>query len=228
VVTQSGPLIDGQVRDAVNMAIDRSRLIGALDAPGWQPRVTLRGFSRAPGAVEPVYPEWIDFSPAERMQRGSAIISDWRRRHGNDPVRLRIALPEGPGSRILFAWLHADLGAIGIDSLRVPLSADADLRLIDEAAPSQDPVWYLRRLDCGQTISCDPATTRLITAIDATTEPAARVSAIQSAEASIMHHSGFIALAAPLRWTLSSDRTTGIRANNRGRHSLIRLQPSPD
>ena len=228
VVADSGPLSDGQVRDAVNMAIDRSRLIGALDAPGWQPRVTLRSFSRAPGAIDPVYPGWIDVPPAERMQRGNAIISDWRRRHGNAAVQLSIALPEGPGSRILFAWLHTDLGAIGIESLRVPLSASADLRLLDEAAPSQDPVWYLRRLDCGQGISCDPAVTRLITAIDATTDATARTSAIQSAEEGIVRHAGFIALAAPLRWTLTSDRTSGIRANIRGRHSLIRLQPSPD
>ncbi|MFM6853016.1 MAG: ABC transporter substrate-binding protein, partial [Sphingopyxis sp.] len=110
----------------------------------------------------------------------------------------------------------------------VPLSASADLRLIDEVAPSNDPGWYLRRLGCDRQISCDPAVQPLIRAVDAAADSAARATAIQSAEEGLMRHAGFIPLAAPLRWALTSDRTPGLRRNARGRHGLIHLQPAPN
>lgn len=229
VVADSGFLADGLSRDAINMAIDRGRLIGALGVNGWRPRATLRPVGSRPGAIEAMYPPWIDFSPAERRRRARAIISAWQTRKGGgeQPV-VRIALPEGPGSRILFAWLRTDLGAVGIDARLVPLSADADLRLIDEIAPSDNAGWYMRRLSCGRGLSCDPAADPLVAAIEKTADPTARAEAVLAADEALTRHAGFIPLASPLRWSLVSRRIPALRSNIRGRHSLTRLQPTPN
>lgn len=228
VVDESGVLGDGLARDAIGMAIDRQRIVDALDIPGWSPRITLRPQRSGNGAIAPIYPAWVDFSRTERIRRARAIISDWKQRHGDGDAVVRIALPDGPGARILFAWLNTDLSAIGITARRVPLSANADLRLIDDLAPSGDEAWYLRRAGCGRGLSCDADSQKLLDAIGQAGDAAARAEAIQTAEEAIMRHAGFIPLASPSRWSLVSDRTPGLRANNRGRHSLIRLQPSPD
>ena len=229
IVSDNGVRADGLARDAVNMAIDRTALVAALGSPGWTGRVALRSRrNQAAGAVQPVYPAWLDFSRAERIRRATAIIADWRQRHGGSRPILRIALPIGPGASIVFARIRADFGAIGIDTQRVPISAQADLRLIDEVAPSSDPAWILRRLGCGRGLVCDPATSALLAKIDEAPDSAARIAAIGTAEEAIMRYAGYIPIAAPLRWSLSSAVTPGIRANIRGRHSLYRLQNSPD
>jgi peptide/nickel transport system substrate-binding protein len=229
VVDATGLMADGLARDAVNMAIDRTALVAAIGAPGWTGRVALRSRrNQAAGAVQPIYPAWLDFSRAERIRRASAIIADWRERHGGSRPNLRISLPTGPGADIIFARIRADFGAIGIEAQRVPITAQADLRLIDEVAPSNDPAWILRRLGCGRGLACDPAITALLSEIDDAPDAAARIAAIGTAEEAIMRYAGYIPIAAPLRWSLLSAATPGLRANARGRHSLYRLQNSPD
>lgn len=228
VVQDSGLLGDALVRDAIAMAIDRQRLVESLGVPGWLPRITLRPQRTGNGVIDPIYPAWVDFSRAERLRRAREIIADWRARNGDAPARVRIALPEGPGARILFAWINIDLAAIGVEARRVPLSADAQLRLIDDLAPSSDEAWYVRRLGCDRGLSCDREAQRLINAIEDAQDPADRAAAIQAAEEAVTRHAGFVPLAAPVRWSLVSNRAPGLRANNRGRHSLIRLRPPPD
>ena len=228
VVADEGLLGTEIGRNAVAMAIVRTELADALDAGAWAARITIRSRLRTQGSIDVIYPAWLDFSPDERRARARAIVSDWRTNNGGDRPALRIALPEGPGARILFARLRTDLASVGIDTRLVNINSDADLRLIDEVAPSSDPAWYLRRLGCGRGHSCGPSTTRLLAEIDAATGRTARAEAIAAAEEAITRHSGYIALAAPLRWSLVADRTPGLRPNPRGRHSLIRLQPPPD
>lgn len=228
VVANTGFLADGLSRDAVNMAIDRGRLIGALRVGGWRARTTIRPTDDGrSGTIEPIYPPWISFSPEERQSRARAIVSAWRGRNGGRAPVVRIALPAGPGARILFAWLRADLGAAGIDTQLVPLSADADLRLIDEVAPSDDPGWYLRRLACANGIACDETADRLIDAIRHASDPQARAAAVLAADEAVTRNAGFLPLAAPLRWSLVSNRISAVRGNPRGRHGLIRLVPDP-
>lgn len=228
VVTDAGLLADGLSRDAVAMAIDRARLTTALNVPGWAARITLRPQRSGNAAIAPIYPAWVDLSRRERIDQGRRIVANWRQGHGDAQARVRIALPEGPGARILFAWLRADLAEIGVEAVLVPLFADADMRLIDELAPSSDEGWYLRRLGCGRGLTCDPEADALIRGIDDAEDSTARAAAIQTAEEAIMRHAGFIPLASPVRWSLFSGRASGLKANVRGRHNLIRLQPSPD
>ncbi len=228
VVGDDGLLGTELGRNAVAMAIIRPGLTRALDAGTWPARITIRSQSRGGGAIGLIYPAWVDFSPEQRRIRARAIVADWQAANGGERPIVRIAMPDGPGARIIFARLQTDLSSVGIDARLVNMASDAQLRLIDEVAPSSDPAWYLRRLGCRRGLTCDPATTGLLEAIDAAPDRTARARAIEAAEEAITRHSGYIALASPLRWSLVAGSTPGLRPNARGRHSLIRLQPPPD
>ncbi|MEK6540611.1 MAG: ABC transporter substrate-binding protein [Pseudomonadota bacterium] len=229
VTSPRGILSGVEAREAIAMALDRVRMTRALDAPGWTPRITIRPASTNSQTLQPVYPAWVDLSATERRSKARAAVAAWRT-HSGRPARpvVRIALPDGAGARILFAWLHSDLGAIGIDARRVPLSGNADLRLIDEVAPTSDPAWFIRRLDCGHDISCNGDASALVTAIDEAATPLDRANAISLAEEAILRHAAFIPIAAPLRWSLRGNRAASLHPNARGWHGLYRLQPTPD
>src|SRR3546814_20007361 len=77
-----------------------------------------------------------------------------------EPVR--IAVPDTPGGRILFAYVAADFNAIGVPSRRVAMASKADLRLIDDVAPNADPIWALRRLSCRRDTLCHRAAQDLV------------------------------------------------------------------
>ena len=216
-------------RNAIAMAIDRQQLLRALTVPDWAARNTIRPAPSGDSGPEPVFPAWAGASMEQRRASARSIVADWQRRNGetNRPI-VRIAMPDGHGTRIMFAWLQTDLSAIGIDARLVPLSGEADLRLIDEIAPSRDPAWYLRRLDCGRGLICNPATSQLVAAIDDSVTPTDRANAIIAAEDAITQHLGFIPLASPLRWSLRSNRADGLRPNARGHHGLYRLRSTPN
>lgn len=229
VVDENGLLSSSAGRRAVAMAIDRAAIAEALDAPGWTPRITIRRNLRGAGAIPAIFPAWLDLSPTERRTRASAIVREWSNRdNGGEPPVLRVALPTGPGARILFARIRTDLAAVGIRARRVDLADDADLRLIDDIAPSSDPAWYARRLGCGRGLGCADELGRQLATIDTVTSVDARASAIGVAEETITQHGAFIPLGAPLRWSLVRPGLVGIRPNPRGRHSLIRLRETPD
>src|SRR3546814_19277250 len=81
----------------------------------------------------------------ERRIYARDVGSSWTARHG--PLEpLRIALPAGSGSNLLFRILSSDFARIGVPSVRVDRAADADLRLIDEVAPYDSALWYLGRI----------------------------------------------------------------------------------
>lgn len=221
VVSERGLLASAEGRAAVSMAIDRAAIAALIDAPGYAARVTLRAAGEE-GAPPPAVPAW------QPLDREARIALARQTAQGADDVELRIALPDGPGARLLFARLQRDLAEAGIAVRRVAMGADADLRLIDEVAPSSDPAWVLRRLGCDRGLACDPDSRDALRAIDEAPDAGARATAIAEADAMLTAHGGFIALGAPLRWHLASQRLSGIRPNVRSRHSLIRLLPTPD
>ena len=228
VVEPEGLLATETGRSAVAMLVDRSGIAEAMGQP-WAARLTLRRMAPGEEVPDSFYPDWVNLTLAERRANAGIIVRNWQRGPGNgEAPLLLIALPEGPGARILFARIRADLARGGIEARKVAISANADLRLIDEVAPSSDAGWYLRRLACRRGVACDPETEPLVEAIDLAADPRARAAALANAEAAIVRHGAFIPIAGPLRWSLSSPRTTGVRPNIRGRHSLIRLRQSPD
>lgn len=230
VVNASGFLANDRNRDAVSMAIDRARAIGAFGLNEWTPQASLRLSQKLRTTdVAPLLPAWIELPQAQRRARAAAIVAAYKA-GGRRIEALRIALPEGPGSRILFAWIAADLRAVGLAAQRVAMTDAADLRLIDEVAPADDPIWAFRRLTCGSAggISCNREADALLKDAETSEDPEERARRIAAAETIMVRYAAWIPLATPLRWSVASPRLTGVRANNRGEHPLNRLRAAPN
>jgi oligopeptide transport system substrate-binding protein len=223
-------LNENLARDAVAMTIDRTGFIEALGVADWSAQAAIRPpVSSSVALPSPFSPAWIEDSLSERRRRARAIVADWQRRVGSGTApMLRIALPAGPGADLMFVRLRHDLGAVGITARRVTMASDADLRLIDEVAPSNDPGWYLRRLGCNRGLLCDSVVQPDIDAIAPAADDAARAAAISAADEGLTRYGAFIPIALPLRFTIAPRNLEGLRPNVRGRHSLIRLLPSPN
>ncbi len=220
VTSERGALASREGRQALAMAVDRPRLVAGFAAPGWEGLALLR--SPQPGAIDPGRPEWIALEPAARRERARAAVDDSARAQ-----TLTIALGQSAGERLLFARLRADWAAIGVTLERVPLnSAAADLRLIDDLAPSDDPAWALRRLGCGRGPVCDQAWRDAMMRVDSADSAEARAAAITEAERALLDDARFIPLATPWRWALSNRRAPLV-ANPRGRHSLTHFLRAP-
>lgn len=224
VAAREGPLLRAEARQALAMAIDRPALVAAFAVPGLQARETL-----LPAGVEgidaPAAPAWTALALPGRREaavRTLAPLLDGKR------LRVRVALPDGPGYRLLFAYLRRDWAAIGVDSERVAEAAPADLRLIDEVAPVALGSWYLRHFTCAAAAVCDGEADEALEAARNAGDQAARRAFLQAADARLAAAAPFIAIAAPVRWSLVSPRLTGFRANAFARHpgsELIRAAP---
>ena len=113
-------------------------------------------------------------------------------------------------------------------SRRVKMASSADLRLIDEVAPSDDPIWALRRLSCRRDTLCNREAQDLIDQATANVDAGQRARQIGEAEAVLARYAPFIPLATPLRWSVASQRLTGLRANGRAQHPLNHLIAIPN
>ncbi len=218
-IESSGPFLSSaQNREAIAMAIDRPKMLASFDLVAWQEMLTLvpeTMRNRLPVAR----PEWAKLQVVERQQRAKAIIAGWTASKG--AVRpLQIAMPEGPGARMLFARLRADMKAIGLDAQRVVSGKEADLRLIDKVADLSSPLWYLAQLSCQQTDVCDQAADELVAQAAASGDPAERARLFGAAETKLQEKRNFIPLASPMRWSLAREGLLGYAPNPRGWHLL--------
>ncbi|HEV2867280.1 MAG TPA: ABC transporter substrate-binding protein, partial [Allosphingosinicella sp.] len=214
---QEGPLADAATRRALSMAIDRDALVAGLAVPGLRPQAGL--LPPLPDELTaPSAPDWAGAPLPMRRELAARAIS------GLDaPLRLRVALPEGAGYRLLFAYLRRDWRVIGVEAERVAANAPADLRLIDEVAPAMLASWYLRHFACGAGTVCDPAADLALEAARAApTQPERQ---IQLAEADRLMTAlvPYIPLCSPIRWSLVSPRLTGFRPNMFARHPAATL-----
>ena len=214
-------------RDALSRAIRRQRLVDAFGLPEWQPQEALRPSAyRRDGGPEPLLPAWTAYDEASRQIQAKRAVDAWRHAgHTIDP--LRIAVPDTPGGRILFAYVAADFAAIGLESKRVGMNAASDLRLIDEVAPNDDALWALRRLSCQPDTLCNRDAQQRIDATMANIDAGQRARQVGEAEAVLARYVPFIPLATPLRWSIASQRLTGLRANARAAHPLNHLIALP-
>lgn len=211
-----GIAADPQMRRALNMAIDRPALVGALGVPDLRPRESLV----SPGIEElpaPSLPAWTaDPLPMRRAEAARLIDAA----EGEKPVKLRVAVPEGPGYRLVFAHLRRDWRAIGIDAEAVGAEAEADLRIIDAAAPANLSTWYLRRFSCNASPVCSVEADAALERARSALAPAERQVHLVEADRLLTELSPFIPLTAPVRWSLVSPRLTGFRPNAVGRRFL--------
>jgi peptide/nickel transport system substrate-binding protein len=219
-----GPLARAEVRHALAMAVDRPGLVAALRVPGLQPRdsVLPPGIE---GLAAPALPAWSQLPLAERRALAARTIAGLGE---EGPVRIRVALSEAPGHRLLFAYLARDWAAIGVAAERVTAGAAADLRFIDEVAPIGLASWYLRHFACNASRVCDPAADEAMAAARIAPDAAGRRAMLAGADRLLAEAMPFIALAAPVRWSLVSPRLNGFRPNPFAHHAageLIRPDP---
>jgi peptide/nickel transport system substrate-binding protein len=211
-----------ETRRALAMAIDRDALTSRFEVPGWRGAATLlpNGVADLPN---PARPDWIDTPLDQRRAVAAEAVARWREAAGATPV-VRVALPAGPGSNLLFAALRQDWRAIGVAAERVAAQAPADLRLIDQVAPADIGSWYLRRFACPFSRVCsEQADVALIAARNAGSL-AERAGYLSEADARLAEITAFIPLASPLRWALADPRS-GFQANARGAHPINHLRP---
>jgi len=214
-----GPLADVELRRLLAQSIDRQALIAALAVPGLLPRATVL----EPGldGVSPVPPSWMGTPLSDRRaQLASAatqMFGDVER-----PV-IRVELPDAPGATILLDRLAADWQPLGIAVQRVGPGEGADLKLLDLVAPSTSAAWFVRQFRCGAAPICDGQIDELLEGARTAIVAAQRFGLLAQAAQQIDDQQLFIPIAAPIRWSLVSDRVQGFATNRFARHSLTGL-----
>lgn len=216
---ENGPFLSNSVnRDAMAMAIDRPRMISDFNIGIWKEMIALAP-DALPNRVAVERPEWATLRIDQRKAQARQVIQNWQSANGN--VRpLRIAMPKGPGSRILFARLKADFAAIGLTVERVAYGQQEDLRLIDQIADMTSPAWYLEQLSCRVTTICSAEVDAMVAEAQRQSDRNIRSQKLAEAELKLQKLRNFIPLANPVRWSLPRDGLLGFVANARGRHPL--------
>ena len=203
---------DPAVRRALSMAVDRDSLIEALNAPGLEPGVALipAGIDELP---RPARPDWASGSLPMRREAAARAIAALEA-----PLRVRVAMPNAPGHRVLFAHLRRDWRRIGVEAVRVAPEAAAELRLVDEVAPAVLASWYLRHFSCAASRVCDPGADTAMEAARTAQSLSARQLELRKADMILTALTPYIPLGSPVRWSLVSRRLTGFRPNMFARH----------
>lgn len=210
--SNNGALADANVRAALSMAVDRAGLVGELGVPGLQPRFAIVQ-AVAYELPRPAAPEWAASPMPMRRELAARTIAGL-----TAPLRLRVAMPDGPGFRLVFAHLRRDWRLIGVEVERVGVAEPAELRLIDAVAPVMQATWYLRHFTCDASPVCSEEADLALERARAAPNPAERRIQLAAADQLLAAETPFIAIAAPVRWSLVSPRLTGFRANPFARH----------
>jgi peptide/nickel transport system substrate-binding protein len=221
----SGPAANEDIRKLLSQAIDRDALVAALAVPGLVPRATVL----EPGLdniVDPQPPQWTAVSLASRQ---ADLIARAHKLFPPDKAAvIRLSLPEGPGSDVLFNRLAQDWGALGIKVERAGEDAPADFILIDEVAPSSSASWFVRRFRCDRVPVCDPAIDEVMDSARATSVLPQRSALLLDASRQIDSKELFLPLAAPIRWSLVSPRIASFAGNRFAIHTLTGLEQRLD
>ncbi|PKP88904.1 MAG: ABC transporter substrate-binding protein [Alphaproteobacteria bacterium HGW-Alphaproteobacteria-17] len=227
-VRAEGFLATDANRDALARAIRRERLIAAFGLSEWQPQLSLRpSVHTRDGGPTPMLPAWAAYDEASRQTQARRAVDAWLAA-GRTIEPLRIAVPDTPGGRILYAYVAADFAAIGVPSRRVAMASTADLRLIDEVTPNDDPLWSLRRLSCRRDTLCNRDAQQLIDQATRNIDSGQRSAQLTEAEAVLARYTPFIPIATPLRWSVAAQRLSGLRANARAQHPLNHVIAAPN
>lgn len=216
VARREGFLAEAANRAAVAMAIEPAAVTGAV-LPEWTPADTLLP-SQLDSAAPPARAPWAGQPMAERIATARARVLIWQRTGDTPeaPVRLRIALPAGPGATLVWGQVALALRRIGIVAERVAMDAPADLRLVDAVAPYDSGRWFLATA-C---LACSPPVRALIDAARDAPDLAQRSQRIAEADAALAADAAFLPLAGPLRWSIVAMRLGAWQRNSRAWHPL--------
>lgn len=204
-----GPLGEPAMRQALAMAIDRAAIAETIGIPGLQARETLVA-AGLEDLASPALPEWVSLPFPARRARAAAIVQGQAEAL---PLKLRVAVPEGPGYRIVFAHLRRDWRAIGVEAEAVKLGRPADLKLLDKVAPAFGAPWYLRHFTCSASAICSTEADALLEQARIAQNPLERQGLLARADLALTSVTPFIPLTSPVRWSLVAPRLTGYRSN---------------
>lgn len=214
-----GPLISAALRQALSMAVDRQALVSALAVPGLAPRTSLipAGVQDLPNVAQP---DWASLNLAQRQNEARRLIAELAL-----PARLsvRVAMPDGPGYRAIFAWLRRDWRLIGVDAILARPGETPDLIFIDEVAPANLGSWYLRHFTCEASGICDPAADAALQEARLAGAATERQNQLARADGIFARATPFIPLTMPVRWSLVPGRLDGFRPNPFARHPAVNL-----
>jgi peptide/nickel transport system substrate-binding protein len=216
---RGGPLISAALRQALSMAVDRQALVAALGVPGLAPRTSLvpAGVQDLPTVAQP---DWANLNQGQRQSEARRLIAELALRA---PLTLRVALPDGPGYRTIFAFLRRDWRLIGVNAVRAGRGEPADLIFIDEVAPANLGSWYLRHFTCEASGICDPAADAALQDARLAAAAAERQNQLARADGIFARATPFIPLTMPVRWSLVPGRLDGFRPNPFARHPAVNL-----
>lgn len=213
-----GPIAERAVRQALAMAINRSAFVQRYAVTGWRP---MEGLLPGPvGTFVQAVPEWTTLNRPARLARARDLI-------GDRDITIRVALPDGPGGKLLFAQLAADWRLIGVKAVRAGRNGGADLRLIDSVAPYPLAAWYIGRFRCPGLPMCSQDTTTTLSIMRRSTAEE-RPRLIAEADQKLADDQLYIPIAMPLRWSLVAPRLLGYADNAVGVHPLNRLERAAD
>jgi oligopeptide transport system substrate-binding protein len=223
----SGPVADPDVRELLSAALDREALIAQLKVPGLVPRASLLQPGLAAG-IEPLNPDWAALPLTERLPRlteraGQLFAEENEEKEEERPV-INVALPDGPGGKLLLARLRTDWGRLGLQVEPAGKGAPADLKLVDEVAPARNAAWLLRRFRCAETPICSDEADRLLDAARVEPGIVQRNALLMEANRLMSEKRLFIPLTAPVRWSLVSRGLPGFAENIFAVHPLWDLE----
>lgn len=159
----------------------------------------------------------------ERRSIALRRVEAWERGR-SEAARLRIKLPDGPGSDVLFRQLEQDFAQVGIAAVRATEDSGADLELVDRLARYYSPRWFLNQLNCRLEIGlCSEQADDLVEQSIFEASPQAKQQLLLQAQAELIRSNVFIPLGAPVRWSLVRGDIQGFEENAWGLHPLFQL-----
>lgn len=222
VTNEQGFLSEVENREALSMAIDRGALLEQFSLGGWQPlaRIVPPGL---PGDIGMVGERWPGLSLDDRRTQARRRAIAWSRETGQ-PARVRLWLPDGPGSDRLMRALSLDFATIGVELRRVQFSQGADLIMIDRLARYPSSRWFLNQFNCALLPGpCSPDADTLVTESLNANNAGEAGNLLLEAESTLLSREVFIPLGAPVRWSLVRSGLEGFSENPWSRHPLYAL-----
>lgn len=226
VRSNRGMLADPLRREALAMAIDRDALLQPLNIGGWQASTWIVPAGLF-GPGDNRQERWSNLSLDQRRAIARQRVASWSVPGGGRP-RVRIGMPDGPGSDALFRQIARDFDQIGITATRVARGERGELELFDRLARYDSPLWYLNQFNCMfRNGICSPDADDLVAQSLVEADPLRKNQLLDAAHRELVASNAFISLGAPVRWSLVRGDIVGFEANEWGLHPLFPLsQPT--
>ncbi|WP_370033609.1 ABC transporter substrate-binding protein [Qipengyuania mesophila] len=213
-------------REALAMAIDREALMQPFNIGGWLASTRIVPTALA-SAANPTEERWSSLSLEQRRSAARQRVAQWRAGSGREP-KVRLYLPPGPGSDLLFDGLAENFAAIGVSATRALMLSEADLALRDRVARYASPRWFLNQFNCAvDQVQCSEDADYLVSLALDSRDATEESSYLLEAENSLLATNLYIPLGAPIRWSLVRADIEAFSENPWNIHPLFPLSGAP-